>query len=211
MSRAQGPASPPLQPHHLVGLVHGCPGQPAPPQGRCGSGLFLCPDSSSHRFCPLKCLLVFGVWLFTTLRADVGPSSHTYTPPHSPSFLSFGPECGMQRALSEHYSPWGRWAWCRGIESGCLHLLPGIQAQGRPELASAPTSHLQPPGPTRAGVPHQGRALLLLHPYGWKAGVQWGLNLPGPAGVFGADRPPTLFPSHLLPPRSTGEWVRPTD
>lgn len=136
--------------------------------------------------------------------------THIHTP-HSPSFLSFGPECGMQRALSEHYSPWGRWAWCRGIESGCLHLLPGIQAQGRPELASAPTSHLQPPGPTRAGVPHQGRALLLLHPYGWKAGVQWGLNLPGPAGVFGADRPPTLFPSHLLPPRSTGEWVRPTD
>lgn len=35
-----------------------------------------------------------------------------------------------------HYSPWGEWAWLgrwgRGvIQSGCLHLLPGISAQAR--------------------------------------------------------------------------------
>lgn len=112
MSRASQ-ASPPLQPYHLVGVVHACPGQPALSQGPCR----LCCSLSGQLFRQILSLAtsIFGVWLLTTLLAEVPAIS----PPHhhSLSFLSSGPQrCaeGFQFDITSficHYSPWGEWAW----------------------------------------------------------------------------------------------------
>ena len=95
------------------------------------------------------------------------------------------------------------------LAASIFYLGPRLRAG----LGWRPLPHptCSPQAPLGLASDTRGEPYCCFHPYGWKAGVQWGLNLPGPARVFGADRPSTLFPSHLLPPRSTGEWARPTD